>query len=241
MTQPEDPREPRWSAEPPPPDHAPVGQRVTRVPAQRGGIDPTFGFLITLALSIGLIPLIPANTDLRYVVAWLAMAGFGVAAWLLGNTARIGRESTENLVWGVTFGLILAAPLLLAGGSTLETTVDLLFRVEIDGQTQQLTAGSVLAMVAFAMPLAETLFFRGFVQQTQPLWLVGIYGSVWSVLLFFPTLDIIGFPVVAVIIGTTLVMMNLIYAYVRQRNGLASAWLCQIVVNLGVLFLPYLA
>jgi hypothetical protein len=32
----------------------------------------------------------------------------------------------------------------------------------------------------------------------------------------------------------------MIYSYVRQRNGLAAAWLCQIVVNVVVLFLPVL-
>ena len=52
-------------------------------------------------------------------------------------------------------------------------------------------------------------------------------------------LEVTKFPAVAVIIGTALVMMNMIYAYVRQRNGLAAAWICQIVVNLILLFLPF--
>jgi hypothetical protein len=34
--------------------------------------------------------------------------------------------------------------------------------------------------------------------------------------------------------------MNLIYSYVRQRNGLAAAWICQIVANIVLLFLPLL-
>ena len=42
------------------------------------------------------------------------------------------------------------------------------------------------------------------------------------------------------VVGTALVMMNVIYSYVRQRNGLAAAWVCQIVVNLVLLFLPFL-
>ena len=53
-------------------------------------------------------------------------------------------------------------------------------------------------------------------------------------------LDVRRFPAVTLIIGTALVMMNLIYSYVRQRNGLAAAWLCQIVINLTLLFLPLL-
>ena len=39
--------------------------------------DPVFGYLIAIALTIGLIPLIPANTDLRYAIVWMVMAGFG--------------------------------------------------------------------------------------------------------------------------------------------------------------------
>ena len=38
--------------------------------------DPVFGYLIAIALTIGLIPLIPANTDLRYAIVWMVMAGF---------------------------------------------------------------------------------------------------------------------------------------------------------------------
>jgi hypothetical protein len=48
------------------------------------------------------------------------------------------------------------------------------------------------------------------------------------------------YPAVAVIIGTALFLMNLMYSYVRQRNGLAAAWICQIVASLILLFLPLL-
>jgi hypothetical protein len=54
-------------------------------------------------------------------------------------------------------------------------------------------------------------------------------------------LDVGTYPVIGVIIGISLVMMNLIYAYVRQRNGLAAAWVCQIVVNVVLLFLTFIA
>jgi hypothetical protein len=29
------------------------------------------------------------------------------------------------------------------------------------------------------------------------------------------------------------------YAYVRQRNGLAAAWLTQVLINVLVFYLPY--
>jgi hypothetical protein len=48
------------------------------------------------------------------------------------------------------------------------------------------------------------------------------------------------FWAVTIFIGTTLGIVNVVYGWVRERNGLAAAWLCQIVVNLMLIFLPYL-
>lgn len=194
--------------------------------------DPVFGYLVAIALSLGLVPLIPDQADLRYVIIWGVMAGFGVLSWLLGDMARIGQETPENLAWGIIFGLIVGIPLLMVGGQTLHQTVQRLFI--------NMHVGETLAFLVFVMPLAETLFFRGLLQGQRPFWMVGLLGSVWSILVFFPLLDVGRYPAVAVVIGVALVLMNQMYSYVRQRNGLAAAWLCQIVVNLVVLFIPFL-
>lgn len=212
-----------------------------RVSYRDAGSDPTFGLLVAMALNVGLAPLVPGNTDLRYAIVWLVLGGFGVFAWLLGDTDRIERETLENLVWGTVFGIILSAPLLVVGGDTLSTTVQLIFRSSINGQISTLPNGAVLAFLVFAMPAAETLFFRGLMQHGRPFWLVGLVSSVWSILLFFPTIEAGRYPAIAVVIGTALTMMNLMYSYVRRRNGLAAAWLCQITVNIVLLFIPYLS
>jgi hypothetical protein len=101
----------------------------------------------------------------------------------------------------------------------------------------------VLAYLIFVMPMAETLFFRGTLQANRPFWLVGLASALWSVLVFFPVFwgEIGRFPAVALVIGTALFMMNIIYSYVCRRNGMAAAWLCQIVVNLVLVFLPFLS
>jgi hypothetical protein len=197
--------------------------------------DPVFGYVIAVALSIGLTPLIPAGqVDLRYTILWMIVAGFGVLAWLLGNMPRIGQETPENLGWGIIFGLILSVPLLAFGGETLRRTDLLLFG--------QMSLGGLLAYLVFVIPAAETLFFRGVLQENRPFLLVGLLSSVWSALVFFPVFwqDIGTYPAVAVVIGTAFIMMNIMYSYVRQRNGLAAAWLCQIVVNLVLLFIPFI-
>ncbi len=201
--------------------------------------DPTFGYLLALALIIGLTPLIPLQGDLRYVIGWGSMALFGVLSWLLGSGEKIEQERLEDLGWGVVFALIVAAPLLLVGGSTLTTTVRLMFQTGIGGEVRNLSVGAVAAFLIFVMPLAETLFFRNLLQARQPFVVTGALASVWSILLFFPMLDVGRYPVIAVLIGTALVLMNMIYSYVRDRNGLAAAWVCQIVVNIVLLLVPY--
>lgn len=196
--------------------------------------DPAFGYLLALALSIGLSPLIGAGqADMRYTLSWGTLALFGVMAWLFGSAARISEETPDNVVWGISFGLILGVPVLAFGGSTLSTAVDLLFR--------PLPVGAVLAYLVFVIPLAETLFFRGLMQENRPFWMIGLMGALWSVVLFTPMLDLLRYPFVALVIGGVLVMMNLTYSYVRQRNGLAAAWVCQIVVNLVVVFVPFIS
>lgn len=203
-------------------------------PASRNiASDATFGYVIALALAVGLAALPREQYDLRYTLLWLLLAGFSVLAWLLGNMTRIGQETPENLAWGAVFGLIIATPLLAVGGSALTTTVNLLFGM--------LSAGALLAYLVFVMPLAETLFFRGVLQDQRPFWVVGLMSSLWGALLFFPVLDFQRYPAVVAIIGVALVMMNLTYSYVRRRNGLAAAWVCQIVVNLVLLFVPFVS
>ena len=195
--------------------------------------DSLFAYLLALALSIGLIALPAGQHDLRFTLLWMALAGYGVLAWLLTDSEHIERETIENLAWGLAFALILAGPLLAFGGNTLGVISLRLFG--------DMRTGPMLALLVFAMPLAETLFFRGVLQQRYAFWLTGLMASLWSFLLYLPLLEIMRFPAIALIVALALLMMNLLYSYVRQRNGLAAAWLCQIGVNLVLLFLPYLA
>lgn len=211
-----------------------------RVAPRSSVTDPTFGLLIGFALNIGLAALGPSYGDLRMVITSALLAAFGVGAWLLGDTTRIKKETPENLVWGVVFGIIIGAPLLVVGGSTLHTTVELVFRTGSGDSLIQLPVGAVLALVVFVLPLGETLFFRGLVQTDRAWWLAGALASAWSILLFMPMIEMQRYPLIAFMIGTALVLVNMMYSYVCRRNGMAAAWLCQIVVNLLILLIPYL-
>jgi membrane protease YdiL (CAAX protease family) len=201
----------------------------------RGGTgDPAFGFLLALALSIGLTPMLPENADLRYTLAWSALAGVSVLGWLLGSAERIGQEQPEDLAWGIGFGLLGGVLFLLFGNNILREASHLIFPAT--------SVGTLLAYLIFVMPLAETLFFRGILQQNLEFYIVGVLAGVWNIILFFPVMwgAVLQAPAVAVVIAIALLTMNLLYSYVRDRNGLAAAWLCQIVGVLLTMFVPFL-
>jgi len=197
--------------------------------------DPFFGFLIAIALSVGLTPLLPDNADLRFTLAWSALAGVSVLSWLLGSIERIGQERPENIAWGFMYGLMFAVPFLIFLREPILVPA-------IQQMFPMFSAGTLLAFLIFVMPISETLFFRGLLQNQLVFWVVGLLATLWNVVLFFPVMweSVVQFPAVAFVIAITLLMMNMIYVYVRERNGLAAAWICQIVVNLIMLFIPFL-
>jgi len=216
-------------------DEAAGADRQQPKPRSRGGIgDPAFGLLLALAFSIGLVPLLPQHADLRYTLAWGALAVVSVLTWLLGNADRIGQEVPENVLWGIGFGVLISTPFTLFFFGTFGSASRLMF--------PDLNPGTVLAFLVFVMPLAETLFFRGLLQRHLAFWIVGGLGGIWSVVLFFPVMwnNILESPVVAIFLTVALFLMSLVYSYVRERNGLAAAWLSQIVANFILFFITAL-
>ncbi len=198
-------------------------------PRNGSGNDPIFGLVLAGAVSIGMIPLISNDAaDMRYTLVWGLLAIFGIMAWVLGNGQRIEQDIPENLGWGIAFGIILGIPLVAFGSTTLTDITDMLF--------PQMTAGTVLAYLIFVMPIGETLFFRGLLQNGQQFWLTAIICTLWQWIMFFPLINKQAFPLIMAVI---LLMSNLMYGYVNERNGLAAAWLCQITVNILVFFMPF--
>lgn len=193
--------------------------------------DPLFGLLLAGAVALGLAPLIGSDGfDLRYVLVWGLLAGFGVLAWLFGSGPRIIEDRPENLAWGIIFALILVVPLLGFGGNTFAEMAELMLR--------DMTPGTALAFLVFIMPMGETLFFRGIIQNSRPFWQTALMATAFQMVVFFPLVDRGPYPL---IVGITMLMANMIYGYVRGRNSLAGAWICQITVNITLIFFPFVS
>ncbi len=203
--------------------------------SRRQDVDPIFGYVMAMALSIGLTP-IPANT--RYVLLWAALALMGGMAFVLGSGIRLKVTDPGDLVWGFGLGLLAGGGLMLVGWDTLAVTAERLFAM---GQEDSaLLETWIFQATAFVMPLSETMFFRGAMQRVHSMLTVALLASAWSILMFFPNLSLGEAPVVGFVIGTALVVLNFLYSYVNYRHGLAASYLCQVVAGTLLLLVPRL-
>ncbi len=201
----------------------------------RQDLDPVFGFVMAMALSVGLTPL---DDNLRYVALWAVLALMGGAAVVLGSGIRFRVTDPGDLVWGIGLGAFSAGAILLVGYDTLKTVSERLFS---DGDPQNPLFPTWVFMAAvFAMPTGETLFFRGAMQRAHPIPVVAVLASAWAGLLFFPNLGLGDTPVVGVVFGTALVLLNFLYSYVHWRHGLAASFFCQVVAGSLLLLAPVL-
>lgn len=201
----------------------------------RQDLDPLFGYIMVMALSVGLTPIDP---NLRYVVLWTLMAAMGGIAFLLGSGIRLKVTDPGDLLWGVALGLFTGGALMMVGSDTLTTASERLFNAGDPSST--LIDTWVFQATVFVMPMAESLFFRGAMQRVYPIPVVALLASAWSMLMFFPSLDLAGAPVVGGVFGTALVMLNFLYSYASSRHGLAASFFCQIIAGTLLLLVPRL-
>lgn len=213
-----------------PPDQLEAAPR-----SRRQDVDPIFGYLMAMALSIGLTP-VPANT--RYVVLWAALALMGGMAFVLGSGIRLKVTDPGDLIWGLGLGVITGGGLMLVGWDTLAVTAERLFAMGQDDSA--LLETWIFQATAFVMPLSEALFFRGAMQRVHSIPTVALLATAWSALMFFPNLGLSETPVVGFVIGTALLVLNFLYGYVNYRHGLTASVICQIVAGTLLLLVPRL-
>lgn len=227
--------------------HAVDGVRLTRVetetdeaeaeePLVQYDADPITAFLIVVAISsIGLSPL---EHSLRYVIAWILMGGLGAVGYLLGRSKRFTDTSLDDLLSGVLLGLLVGVSLFIPFGSLLATVSERMF--DVANVPDSLMHSWTLMAVVFVMPTAESLFFRGAMQEVRSLIVTSLLATLWWIILFFPHLEIGEAYSVGLSISILFTILNFFYSYLRFRNSLAAAWLGQIVTGFMIWFVPRL-
>ncbi|MBZ0316766.1 MAG: hypothetical protein K8L91_10140 [Anaerolineae bacterium] len=198
-------------------------------------VDPVFAYMVIIALSIGLSPI---DASIRYVALWAALGGAGLVTYILGTSPRLSDTSVENLRAGLLFGLAIGIPFVILFGSALQTVSDRMFNER--GVPANIMNTWVFMAVCFVMPAADSLFFRGAMQELRGPIVSGILGTIWSVILFFPHMELGNASGVAFVMVIVFALLNFLYGYLRYRNGLAAAWISQIISGLCLWFLPRL-
>jgi hypothetical protein len=188
-------------------------------------IDPALLFIIFVIVT--LLGLTNLAAEIRYTLMWTVLSVLGVAAIVL-NRVAIERPDSRSLLTGLGFGALIGVPLMAVGSPQLRD-----ISLRIFGRASD---AAVFQMLAFTMPLAETLYFRAAFQDARGLIFAGTAAGIWSLVLFSPQMDVFRFPLVAVVIALCFIFVNFIYSYLRERLGLFGSWTCQIAVNLLLLF-----
>jgi len=208
-----------------PPIEEPIEPVEEEIEGPRRAIDPAF---VTIVLVImALIGLSNVPVDVRYTLLWVLLTVIGVVSILI-DKVTVEPPTMRNLLVGLGFGALVGVPLLAVGLFQLKD-----ISLKIFGNMSQV---AVFQALAFTMPMAETLFFRGSLQSARSPIFTGVAAGVWTMALFFPQSDLFRFPLVAVVIGLCFLFINFLYSYLRHRFGLFAAWTCQIAVNLLLLF-----
>lgn len=195
-------------------------------PAILEQFDPLFAYLIYLALGLGTLFL--QDIAMRYVIMALALMVLGATLTLLDARQRPNRITTANIVPGFGFGALIGVPLFLFARPALIASADILY-AGID-------AAALFQLAAITVPVGETLFFRGVLQNERGFAASVIAAGIASILMYWPAA--IGTPVylgVGAIFSTALAA---VYSYIRSRYGMTSAAICQATLNILLIFLP---
>lgn len=191
--------------------------------------DPLFIYgiaLVVTVLGLGGMPL-----ETRLTLVWTALSLLGVLA-ILVDEIDVPRPTVRDLAIGIGYAALVGVPLLVIGNPQLRRIAADLF--------SGMSATSVFLLLIFAMPAAETLFFRGVFLASRGLLMSALAGGVWSCLLLLAGLNVTAYPFVALVIGAALIALNFLYSYLAAVYNVFSAWACQIAMNALLLWLPSL-
>jgi membrane protease YdiL (CAAX protease family) len=205
---------------------SPAQPAVATVPVEPGiQIEPLLGLAFYLALGLGTLFL---SIEDRYTVLWVALFLLGGAIWLAEARPSVTAREPGGLFWGLGVGLVFSLPLLILTGRGLADTVAVLF--------PDYSRAALFQTLVFAMPLGETLFFRGAIQGRHGLAAGVAAAAANSLLLFWPAASAMPVFLFAGLIFST--VLAGVYGYVNSRYGLAAAYTCQVTANVMLLFIP---
>ncbi|MBX3063095.1 MAG: hypothetical protein KF726_08970 [Anaerolineae bacterium] len=192
-------------------------------------LDPIVALVVLII--VALLGAGALRPDVRFTILWTTLAVIAVIA-LLVDDIEVERPRLRDLLLGIGYGAMIGLPILTVVSAQLKSISLSLF-----GEGNH---AFVFQTVMFTIPFAETLFFRAVFQGTRGLLFAAGGAALWTILLFFPALNILQYPLVALVLAVALVFVNFVYSYLCERFGLYAAWMCQVTINIALLFLSRL-
>ena len=194
-------------------------------------LDPYFACLIFAGVALGTLGL---QVTLRLAILWTTL----LALWLIYHEGRVfsGSYRYRDVGLGVGIGLAIGLPTLLLAFRGLAQAIPILYAGPAPSAQVELTGSTVFASLVVLAPLAEELFFRDMLHKERGFWIgTGLYAAA-GVLLFLPTAG--QFPVVLFAVSGAAAVLGVLYAFLYERYGLATALSCHATANLMLLCLP---
>lgn len=202
-------------------------------------IDPQVAFLFYLALGLG-IAWSGVDTLIRLSALWTVLLLIGLALLMVDAPPRLGTVSISDVVWGLAIGLIVGLPTLIVMNASLVEISGALFP-EMFADTPLGPALVLLfQMWVILAPLAETVFFRGTIQKSREVrdMVSSIVSAGANNILFFLPIALKHSSFQAALPIFYLTLLAGVYSFVRRQYGFTAALICQIAVNVMLLFIP---
>lgn len=192
--------------------------------------DPLYPYLLYLALAIGTIFYGGIQPLTRYTILWTVLIGLGTFFTLVdaAEDAPPRRMAPANVGWGFSIGLVFALPLFILIGASLADIVRQIF--------PEVAPAAMFQSLAIVGPLGESLFFRGGLQERRGFGTAVLAATVSGIVFFLPAT--ISQPIYLIAISIFMMVLSGVYSFIRIQYGLTAATICQITVNLLLLFAP---
>lgn len=211
--------------------------------APRSHLDPFFACLIFAGAGLGTWSL---PTCVRLSILWTIL----LLLWLVyreRQSIRLRYEFTE-LGRGLGIGLAIGLPLLVLTYRQLMVAVPILYLgvsapagIVPSTETLAVNEADVLGALMFVSlvllaPLAEGLFFRHILHRELGFLISAGCYAIANVILFLPAVE--SFWAVLLAVCGTAAVLGIVYGFLYERYGLATSIVCQMAVNLVLLFIP---
>jgi membrane protease YdiL (CAAX protease family) len=170
----------------------------------------------------------------RLVVLWTTLLGL----WLVYREGRSVRFQYQfvDVGRGAVIGLAVGAILMLLAFGSLVRAIPILYVSVEDPSLIGIGGTTIFLSLVLLAPLAEELFFRDVLHRERGLVIGAVLYAAAGIVFFLPTAG--RFPAVLAAVSGASALLGVMYSFLYERYGLATAMACHTITNLFLLYMP---